>query len=261
MISMDEKLRMDEATLAYISKFENLNYDKFKQMAIDCSLLPCEKVGFPDIYREGKEHLIWHDIKSKLTNLNLSKKLILDIGPGCSQLPRLLLEQAGGNDSKVLFCDSQEMLSQLPDSHYIEKIEGPFPACWDKFTTYTGAVDTIIVYSVLHYIFIEANMWNFLDCCLELLNHGGQLLLGDLPNNSKRQRFFESPKGIDFHQQYTATNTLPQTQTSSIGKLDDSVIMSLLMRARSQGFDSYVLPQADNLPMANRREDILIVRP
>ena len=58
--------------LAYINKFENLSYEKFKQMAVDPSLQPHEKVGFPDEYRKGKEPLIWRDIRSKLTNLSPS---------------------------------------------------------------------------------------------------------------------------------------------------------------------------------------------
>jgi hypothetical protein len=30
---------------------------------------------------------------------------------------------------------------------------------------------------------------------------------------------------------------------------------------RRRGFDAYVVPQSDSLPLANRREDILIVCP
>jgi hypothetical protein len=43
------------------------------------------------------------------------------------------------------------------------------------------------------------------------------------------------------------------------GKIDDAVIVSLLLRCRLAGFDAYVLPQGPDLPMANRREDVLIV--
>jgi len=45
------------------------------------------------------------------------------------------------------------------------------------------------------------------------------------------------------------------------GQMDDSVVLALLARARAQGFHAWVLPQASELPMANRREDILIRRP
>jgi hypothetical protein len=44
-------------------------------------------------------------------------------------------------------------------------------------------------------------------------------------------------------------------------KIDDAVVLEILQRARDKGFDAYVVPQSDDLPMANRREDILIVRP
>jgi hypothetical protein len=39
------------------------------------------------------------------------------------------------------------------------------------------------------------------------------------------------------------------------------VIVAILSRARAAGADAYVVPQAPNLPMANRREDILIRLP
>src|SRR5579872_4674813 len=107
----------------YVSGFENLNYEKFKQLAVDPNLVPHEKVGFPDIYRKEKEPIIWQDILGKLTNLAVPNRLILDVGPGCSQLPQLLLKQAGKNNSKVILCDCQEMLSQLPDGAQIEKVQ------------------------------------------------------------------------------------------------------------------------------------------
>ena len=44
------------------------------------------------------------------------------------------------------------------------------------------------------------------------------------------------------------------------GQIDDGVILGVLQRYRGFGYDSYLLPQNENLPFANRREDILIVR-
>ena len=40
-----------------------------------------------------------------------------------------------------------------------------------------------------------------------------------------------------------------------------SVVLSLVQRCRHFGFHAWVLPQAPELPMANRREDVLVVRP
>jgi hypothetical protein len=44
-------------------------------------------------------------------------------------------------------------------------------------------------------------------------------------------------------------------------KIDDAVILGVIMRARAQGCDAYWLPQGEALPMANRREDVLIIKP
>ena len=45
------------------------------------------------------------------------------------------------------------------------------------------------------------------------------------------------------------------------GRIDDGVILGIVDRMRRRGFDAYVVPQSESLPLANRREDILIVRP
>jgi len=59
------------------------------------------------------------------------------------------------------------------------------------------------------------------------------------------------------------TSDCPRVEFNTIehDQIDDAVMFLLLQRARAQGFDAYVLPQAANLPMANRREDILITCP
>jgi hypothetical protein len=38
-------------------------------------------------------------------------------------------------------------------------------------------------------------------------------------------------------------------------------LLGLVMRARAEGFDAYLLPQRPDLPFANRREDLLCRRP
>ena len=44
-------------------------------------------------------------------------------------------------------------------------------------------------------------------------------------------------------------------------QIDDGIVLALLARARAHGFHAWVLPQAAALPMASRREDVLIRRP
>jgi hypothetical protein len=119
-----------------------------------------------------------------------------------------------------------------------------------------------VTYSVLQYVFVESPIFDFVDACLSLLAPGGQLLIGDIPNVSKRKRFFASDAGVRCHQQYTGTDEVPAVEFNVLerSKIDDAVVLSILSRARAAKFDAYVLPQAPELPMANRREDVLITR-
>ncbi|HEY0006598.1 MAG TPA: hypothetical protein VGB17_17585 [Pyrinomonadaceae bacterium] len=244
-------------------RFENLAFDDFRRMAKDDSLSRYEKIGFPDAYREGKEELIFQDITAKLSSLNSSHKTVLEIGPGCSELPLMLIELCRRNGHTLMLVDSEEMLAQLPDEPFIKKIAAYYPRCEDLFAEFHERVDVILAYSLLHYVFVESNLWEFLDKSLGLLAHAGEMLIGDIPNVSKRTRFFSSPAGIKFHQDFTGTEETPEVVFNQIERqrIDDAVILSLIMRARNAGFDAYLLPQADALPMANRREDILIRRP
>lgn len=245
------------------TQFSNLGYSDFKEMAKDLSLSKYEKIGFPDSYREGREGFIFDDIKSKLPPLASEKKVIFDIGPGCSDLPFMLIDHCRLQGHKLLLSDSEDMLNLLPDETFLEKYPGIYPNDFSNFEKLKGKVDTILVYSVIQYIFSEGNIHNFLDKTLSLLAPGGHLLIGDIPNISKRKRFFSSDTGIEFHQNYTKKNELPEIEHFNIefNTIDDAVLFSLLFRARSQGFDAYILPQNNMLPMSNRREDILIVRP
>ena len=245
------------------SRFENLSFADFRRMAQNDSLSRYEKIGFPDSYRAGKEPLIFQDISTKLRALNEREKTILDIGPGCSELPLMLIDLCRLNGHTLILVDSAEMLSQLPEEPFIKRATGSYPDCSAQLDEYRGRVDSILCYSVLHYIFAEGNVWEFLDKSLDLLAVGGEMLLGDVPNVSKRKRFFSSPTGVKFHREFTGTDETPEVVFNQVehGRIDDAVVLSLLTRARAAGFDAYVLPQRDDLPMANRREDILIRRP
>jgi len=247
-----------------INKFQNLDFTAFKELAKDETLSRHEKIGFPDSYRAGKEIVIFDDIKTKISNLNKSRQTIIDIGAGCGTLAFLLIEHCLKNENTLILIDSEEMLAQLPDDEKLVKIPAYYPNdCQDFLEEYTGRADAILTYSVLHYVFDEGNLFKFLDATLGLLAVGGECLIGDVPNISKRKRFFASPTGIEFHKNFMNTTDAPEIEFNRIeaGEIDDAVLISLTLRARQAGFDAYILPQYDNLPMANRREDIFIKRP
>jgi hypothetical protein len=249
------------------NRFANLTYDDFRRMAADSSLSRHEKIGFPNEYRQGKEEAIFADILGKVSALGSREKTVLDIGPGCGGLAHLIVEHCQRQGHRLILIDSREMLDQLPDRPGITKLPGCFPRCEEVIGEYAGQVDAIICYSVAQYVFVETSLFEFVDQALLLLAPGGALLVGDIPNVSKRKRFFASPAGRRFHQQFVGRAEEPPDWLKGAfnqpepGKIDDAVLLGLLMRARAAGYDSYIVKQNPDLPMANRREDLLICKP
>lgn len=245
--------------------FKRLDYDAFRRMAADPSLSRQERIGFPDSYREPFEAAIFRDICEKLPAiLNSRDGLVVDIGPGVAGLPGRLQSACQDRGHRLLLVDSTEVLDQLPDWPMTEKRSGRFPQeCRPLIDELAGQVDALLCYSVFHYVFVEGNPFDFLDSLLAMLAPGGACLIGDVPNTSMRRRFFSSAKGVQFHRQFMQTEEAPVVEFNSLqsGQIDDAVLIGMMMRARAAGFDAYVVSQAPDLPMANRREDLLIRRP
>jgi hypothetical protein len=234
-----------------------LSFGDFAKLASNQNLSAIQKIGFGPGVREGNENEIVEDIVSKLTNFEKSNMSYLDIGPGCSTLPLLLADKVIKHGGSVCFVDSSEMLAEIETDLQIEMIADRFPT---KLLS-ERKFDIILCYSVFHYIYNEIPTNIFLDFAMSLLLPGGQLLVGDIPNLSLRRRFFNSPAGVDFHQKFVGNLSFPELEKESLndGKINDRVLLDMLCRARDLGFDSYILRQNEKLPMANRREDVLVI--
>ncbi|MGH7934173.1 MAG: class I SAM-dependent methyltransferase [Candidatus Binataceae bacterium] len=233
-------------------------------LAQDASLSPYEKIGFPDEYREGFEGAIFEDICKKIAPLNASTRRVVDIGPGCSELPLMLAKLCSERSHHLTWVDSPEMLAHLPDAPFINKVPAQFPhGCEALLEGYRDSCDVVVAYSVLHYVLPGNDIFTFFDTATSLLAPGGVLLIGDIPNVSARKRFFASDRGRHYHQAFTASSDIPKVEFNvpEPGRIDDSVIVALLMRGRAAGLHVYVVPQGEQLPMANRREDIIVVKP
>jgi hypothetical protein len=245
-------------------RFKNLTFEDFKELAKDDSLSQYQKIGFPDAYRENKENIIFDDIISKLNFQTADKNsagVLLDIGPGCSELPKMIIDHCNKFDFKILLVDSKEMLDQLPSQESITKYEGYFPNdVPDLVNQYQNKVDYIVGYSIFHYVFYNTCIFKFLDTALSLLKPGGKMLIGDIPNITKRKRFFSTETGVAFHKNFTQTDTLPDVNHLQLEPthIDDGVLMGIMQRYRNFGFEAYLLPQPTTLPFHNRREDLVI---
>lgn len=238
---------------------KELTFDDFRKMAANPSLSGSEKIGFPDSYRKGYSKAILEDIYTKLPIDKTQNKVIIDIGSGCDELTFELIDICKKNNHTLVLIDSDEMLANIPDSKGVVKIGGKFPFSNNELKDYIGKTDYVLCYSVLFYVFANDNLYLFLHEALNLLKANGKFLIGDIPNIDKRDRFLESEEGKKFLQNSgqvkgsTAHDNRDQ-------KMDDSIVLAIVARLRRFGCEAYVVPQNDNLPMSNRREDILVVK-
>ncbi len=243
--------------------YKDLSFDDFKELAKNPKLSKNEKIGFPDSYRHNKHENIFIDIQKKISGLNKKNQTILDIGSGCGFLAEEIINHCIKNMNTLILIDSEEMLSHLPNIKCIKKFSGKFPYIENNFfRLYERKCNVLIVYSVIQYPFEEGNALDFLNKCLDLLAPNGEMLIGDIPNISMRNRFFKSENGKIYHVEYKDKNSSdhPPIEKED-GKINDNFILMLLDHFRSRGYHAWVLPQSSDLPMSNRREDVLIRKP
>ena len=237
------------------------SFEDFLPLALNERLTGNEKADFPENYRNGKEEIILQDILQKLQIYEQRNLKIADIGCGCSPLSFLILEDCISRNNQFVGIDHLEVLNHLPDHPNILKLAGKFPQHFYQWIRKEAETfDCVIAYSVLQYEFWAGNAFEWIDSALRLLKSGGQLFLGDIPNDSKRNRFFRSESGITFHQEFMKSQELPP-QNLIEPRADfptDDWILEILRCYRQKGYETYVLPQNAGLAMSNRREDILI---
>jgi hypothetical protein len=240
-----------------------LDFDAFRELATREGISEHERIGFADEYREGKEGAILADLTTKLPVLRGRGGVLIDIGCGAGPLARLIRDRCIERGIELVLVDSAEMLAHHADAPGLEKIAARFPDAPVLAERYRGRASGVLAYSVLQYPFNEGGVFAFVDAAGELLAPGGRLLLGDIPNASMRRRFLASDSGRVFHRAFSGRDEDPMVEWNTLprGEIDDAVVLGLLARARAGGFHAWVLPQSPDLPMANRREDILIAQP
>lgn len=241
-----------------------LGYEAFRHLARNPNLAPEEKIAFPVSYRRGFEELILADIRSKLPGLDAESRTVVDIGCGVGGLTERLVALGRERGHRMTLVDSEEMLRQAPSGDGVAGVPGLFPTNAEKVKQASGGhADVIVCYSVLHYVFVDTNPYLFLDAIVELLAAGGMALIGDIPNVSKRKRFFSSATGVAYHKAFMNTDVAPDVRHFAVehNSIDDAALLGLVSRAQAAGCHAYVLPQDARLPMANRRDDLLIQKP
>ncbi len=221
----------------------------------------------------GKEEAIVGDIIQKIDMQE--KQSFLDIGCGFGFVVESLLKHATGQHSAVTLLDIPEVIDaverELIAGKYrdIRLLRGLFPKDFDK--SQLKSFDRVLLYSVLHYS--DDPLAN-VEAAVKLLNPYGKLLLGDLPNISKKGRFLSSSLGKRFEAKYrnTSIDQIPnykdhldyvskmKSDPNYFSLIDDDFVRTVWKKYSKRGYEVYVLPQPANLPFCLTSEDILICR-
>lgn len=225
-------------------------------------------LALPTRTRAGFEDAVVRDILGKLDLLADSGRTLVDIGGGAGGVTDRLLAFAGQQAHRLVLLDTSERLARLPEAPHIVKVSGRFPDQAPALRralgpgTETGA-DAVLCYGILHVLFVDTNPFAVLDHLIDLLAPGGSALIGDVPNLSKRKRFYASARGIAYHRTIMNTIEPPVIRHYAVehDQIDDTVLAALMRRAQIAGCDAYLMPQARDLPLADRRDDLLIRKP
>ena len=160
---------MNDEERCQAEAFARLDYEGFRQLAMQDDLSRYQKIGFPDSVRAGRGASDFADIRAKLRAAEQAGgDGTRHRRPGYLDLPHLLIQHAEALHHRLVFVDSEEMLLALPEAVFLRKLPGPFPAMASALAEFVAGFDVIICYSVLHYIFVEAPLFGFLDCALHL---------------------------------------------------------------------------------------------
>lgn len=132
-----------------------------------------------------------------------------------------------------------------------------------------SAFDKILIYSVINTLSDGEEAFRFLDKAVALLAPHGRLLLGDIANVDRKQRFLSTPAGQAFEKKWKAElNASRRREPEQPGPRDETVfrpsdefVLSMLRRYRDRGFETHTLPQPASLPFGYTREDVLVVAP
>ena len=195
---------------------------------------------------------------------DVSKKLdlkpvdsVLEIGCGVGQI----LIPASFMVSQATGVDHPKILSALRRRFPVDEIELIPGNFLDLKFDEDCQFNKVLVYSVLQTLPDWKTIELFLSRALRLVAPGGKILIGDIPNTSKKQRFLSTEQGLAFHKEWRKKT--PESKLTGIEKpptaaeIDDSRIQEILQILEDNGFEADRMNQPKTLPFSNSREDIL----
>lgn len=201
---------------------------------------------------------ICEDICQKLS-LNKSDD-IFDIGTGDGKIINYLSKKC----KSAITIDSEEVINRTHRSKKIIYLKGNIHEEGKKIKK---RFDKILVYSVVQYFHNIKEVTEFINLCLKLLKNEGTILIGDIPNKDmdlryqntknykKLSRIFDKKRKLyitELEKDFFSNNKVKTIQFS------DKILLSLMKKFNTSRYESYILPQNDNLPYSVKRVDLMI---
>ena len=201
---------------------------------------------------------IYKDICKKLS-LNKSDD-IFDIGTGDGKIINYLSKKC----KSATTIDSEEVINKTNRNKKIIYLKGNIHEEGKKIKK---RFDKILVYSVVQYFRNAKEVITFINLCLKLLKNEGMILIGDIPNKDmdlryqntknykKLSRIFDKKRKLyitKLEKDFFSNNKVKTIQFS------DKILFSLMKKFNTSKYESYILPQNDNLPYSVKRVDFLI---
>lgn len=233
------------------------NYDNFSDFSelAKSDIKSSQKIGFDENTRSSSiDEILFNDMLEKVNYFlesNLSNANILDIGCGCSYFTNFLIKHSSLNNNNLYLLDSEEMLNNIYTNYdNVITIAGKFPASSSLLKKIIGQVDLVILNSVIQHVFLDNNLFNFLESAIKYLNHFGIIYIGDIPNASKQNRQLDNYEEANYKRH----------NVHGDNRLNDSIILSLVSYFRGFGFNAYIMPKPCVYKFSNSREDLIITR-
>ena len=218
------------------------------------------------LHQASQEKLVVNDILAKLDIGPDDHCLDIGCGVGNFLIPlSFFCKSITGVDNEKCLKKIEQRVAGLNNIHFLP---GNFldVATKEKF-------DKIVIYSVIQYLANEAELFAFIEKAISLLNTGGKILIGDIPNRSKADRYYATKRGAawlaEFQRQRAAAQNRKEKECivdflqdvekdNDYVSLDDDRVLGILKRARAKGCNSYLLAQPESLPFGGSRDDIVI---
>lgn len=238
---------------------ERTPFDDFGENASVLSNF-AEIAGRYSFQRQAEQYLLYY----LLEKLSLSPKDdLLDIGCGAGNvlIPlSFFVHSITGIDHPNLIAQIKDRVPKDHDTMTL--IPGEFPT-----TEVPGIFSRIVIYSVIHYLRTEDEVLQFIRAAVLLLQPGGKMLIGDIPNKDLKARFLDSEQGkrfaaewqekVEREQKINPNIHTPLTETPLVA-MDDALVEKMLATLEGMHLHARRIRQPDTMSFSHTREDIII---